>query len=109
MPDRGSGTVLVRWQRLGVVLPAAVRERVYEPALNDLWLRWIAPQEGPKPGFALHATGTFLGCLPLAVGSLFVNGGRLTRFGRLTFRVAVGAAVLLLTIRVVANALGLYR
>ena len=107
-PEGRSGAILGRWRRLGFLLPSGVRERVYEPALTDLWLRWIAPPTGRRPPFALHAAGTLFGCIPLAMATLFVERGHLTRFARVSLRVVVGLVTLVAALQVAAELFGAY-
>ena len=99
MPDR---TLRVeRWRALGRLLPKDVRERIFEPAFGDLMYHWLTSADaGGRLPFGVHALSTYLGCFPVAIPRLFVNGGRLTNFGRASvWAVAVLATVAL----VVAN------
>ena len=97
MPDQ----TMEHWRALGRLLPRDVRERIFEPAFADLMYRWLrgAQARGRVP-FAVHAMGTYAGCLPIAIPRLFVDGGRLTRLGRYSLW-AVG--VLTGVVLIVAN------
>lgn len=73
------------WRSLGRLLPTDVRERIFEPAFSDLLYAWITEVERERRvPFGVRAVGTYVGCFPIAVPLLFVRGGRLTRFGRIT-------------------------
>ena len=52
------GTGHGRWFRLGALLPAEVRRRIFEPAYYDLARRHLVTREG---GFALGVVGLLLG------------------------------------------------
>ena len=90
-----------RWLALGRLLPRDVRERIFDPAFSDLMRAWLTASEGRRRlPFAVHAVGIYAGCFPIAIPRLFLDHGRLTRFGRASLVViGVGATVAL----VVAN------
>ena len=78
-----------RWKWLGRLLPAEVRERVFEPAFADLLRAWLTEEEGARRlPFGVRALGTLAGCAPIALPSLFVRRGRLTRLGKAAVWVA---------------------
>ena len=99
MPERS--VPAERWRALGRLLPGEVRERIFDPAFSDLVYAWLkGADERRRIPFGLHAIGMYMGCFPIAIPRLFVNGGRLTRFGRYSLW-AVGVLVSLAL--VVAN------
>lgn len=79
-----------RWQSLGRLLPKDVRERIFEPAMDDLAYERLTNVDLRIP-FWMQAVATLAGCLPIAIPRLFVREGRLTRTGRIA---AVSTAVL---------------
>ncbi len=95
-----------RWRALGRLLPASVRERVFEPAFADLLRETLevasaGPRRSTAP-FAVKALGTYAGCLPPSLIQLFVVSGKPTRFAR-----AVGVvAVVGIALRLVALWMG---
>lgn len=93
---RGAG--LERWRALGRLLPREIRERVFDPAFSDLLRTWVKGRgsAGALP-FGLHALGTFVGCVPIAVPRLFIDRGRLTRLGRVSL-ISVGLIVLVVLV-----------
>ena len=94
MPDGASG--VERWRALGRLLPSDVRERIFEPAFGDLTYHWLTSDAGRRLPFGVRALSTYLGCFPVAIPRLFVRGGRLTGFGRVSvWAVAVLATVML--------------
>ena len=81
-PRRSWGTY-ARWHALGRLLPASVRERVFEPAFADLLRDSLEHSAGARTApFAVRALGTYLGCVPPSVVRLFVVSGKLTRLAR---------------------------
>lgn len=80
-----------RWRSLGRLLPRDVRERVFEPAFEDLKYVWVVGRHEPGMPFPCHVAVTWLACLPIAVPRTLVRDGRLTRLGR--FAVVAGALV----------------
>ena len=96
MPDPGRW-----WHVLGRLLPADVRERIYEPAFGDMLRAWLtAPAGSRRTPFVVRALGTWLGCLAIGVPRWFVRDRKLTRLGQ----ASAWALVLLVTLAlVVAN------
>ena len=83
MPDGFAG--MERWRKLGRLLPRDVRERIFDPAFADLTRAWLTSKERPKRlPFGVHVVGTWAGCFSITIPRLFVQHGRLTRFGRLS-------------------------
>ena len=105
MPRRPSSGE--RWRILGRLLPADVRERIFEPAFSDLLYDSLTatPEQAPRAPFALRAVGTYMGCMPVALPRLFVRRGRLTRLGRVALAVT---GVLLLVAILLARMYGEY-
>jgi hypothetical protein len=101
---RDGGGSLEGWRWLGRLLPADIRERVFEPALGDLQRAWLTG--GSRPAslpFGVYALGTYLGCVPGAVPLLFVRRGRLTRLGRTALWSATALALALAWITYVSG------
>jgi len=94
---------------LGRLLPREIRVRVFEPALSDLIYRWAtAPAVEKRLPFGVQALGTYLGCFPVVIPRIFVQEGRLTRFGNV---VLWGSAVIIglaLVVSTVARSYGTY-
>jgi len=95
-----------RWLVLGRLLPQDVRERIFDPAFFDMLHAWLTASERDRRlPFGIQAMGIYAGCFPIAIPRLFVDHGRLTRFGRASLVVVgVGATVAL----VVANLVEFY-
>jgi hypothetical protein len=73
-----------RWRSLGRLLPADVRERLFDPAFADLTHAWLTATEKPTSGipFGLRVLVTYMGCLSISVPRLFYRRRRLTRLSR---------------------------
>lgn len=79
-----------RWRLLGRLLPAEVRERVFDPAFSDLLRAWLTRRpDAESPPFGLQAFGTYVGCVPFAIPRLFVRRGHLTRFGKIAVWISI--------------------
>lgn len=90
-----------RWRVLGRLLPADVRERVFDPAFSDLMYGWLTTTPDGERGvpFGVRVVGIYVGCIPISVPRLFYRQGRITRLGRITVWAAsilVAAAVLVM-------------
>jgi len=92
-----------RWRLLGRLLPAEVRERIFEPAFGDLLRSHLTTREGAasRVPFPVRVAATFLGCAGIALPRLVVRHGRLTRFARVGLSVvAVATVVVVILARV---------
>ena len=65
------------WSRLGHLLPRRVRERVFEPAYNDLF----ADGAHRRSGFALRVLLMTADCARVGLAAVLVRRGRPTRAG----------------------------
>ena len=91
MPE--PGRAIARWRRVGDFQPRPVRERIFEPAFEDVVREWLVERanSGDDTGLGIRVAATWARCLPPAVPALLVQSGRLTRLGRaLTWLIAVG-------------------
>ena len=79
---------------MGRLLPADVRERVFDPAFSDLLRAWLTRRpDAESAPFGLQVFGTYVGCVPFAIPRLFVRGGHLTRFGKVAVWVSIVLAL----------------
>ncbi len=106
----GGGRGVGRWRLLGRLLPAEIRERIFEPAFGDLLRSHLAPGRGARRTlpFPVHVAGTFLGCVGIALPHLIVRRGKLTRLARVGLSVVAMAAVVLLVLVRMAGKYGGY-
>ena len=89
-----------RWRAVGRLLPAEVRERVFEPAFSDLLRKHL--QSRAVPGstvpFGVQVIGMLFACGPAAIPRLFIHRGRFTKIGKiaawgLTALIVIAAAM----------------
>ena len=98
-----------RWMALGRLLPREIRERVFEPALSDLIYRWATvPVVERRMPFVLQALGTYFGCVPVVIPRIFVQDGRLTRFGHVVLWGSTALVAFVLLVSTLARRYGGY-
>ncbi|MEM7414360.1 MAG: hypothetical protein AAF389_02620 [Gemmatimonadota bacterium] len=86
-----------RWRWVGRLLPREVRERVFEPAFEDLKYAWVVGRTDRAMPFPVHVAVTWLACLPIVVPRALFRDGHLTRLGRaavIAGLLFIGAALL---------------
>ena len=88
------------WRWIGRLLPASLRDLMYEPMCDDLWRAHVTAS---VPGGRLGLWTRFLGCFAASVGyslpRYFVErGGHVTAVGKVAYVLAMSVALVMVVL-----------
>jgi len=88
------------WTQIGRLLPRSVRDLVFEPACLELWLRHARAtscgRRASRFKLWMMFSATFIAVGWYGVPRYIVNGGQVTKFGRVLKNSAISVCVILL-------------